>query len=106
MPCSPDLPSTVERRARVDPSPSLLYVVGNSAPRRVTVISDHRHQVIDADGHVIERDQELFEFLPPPFRGYGRVLAYPFFPTLDGFHRAARKAADGTRVTSRSRRPS
>ncbi|HYU18072.1 MAG TPA: amidohydrolase family protein [Chloroflexota bacterium] len=64
------------------------------------MISDNRHQVIDADGHVIERDQELFEFLPPPFRGYGRVLAYPFFPTLDGFHRAARKAADGTRVTS------
>jgi predicted TIM-barrel fold metal-dependent hydrolase len=61
---------------------------------------DQLGPVIDADGHVIEVDRELFEYLPPPYRGYGRLLAYPFFPTLDGFHRAARKAADGTRVTS------
>src|SRR5947209_4202473 len=64
-------------------------------PRR-----DHLGPVIDADGHVIERDDELFEYLPAPYTGYGRLLAYPFFPTLDGFHRAARKAADRTRVTS------
>ena len=25
--------------------------------------------VVDADGHVIERDRELREFLPAPYRG-------------------------------------
>jgi predicted TIM-barrel fold metal-dependent hydrolase len=60
----------------------------------------HLGAVIDADGHVVERDAELFEYLPAPYRGHGRLLSFPFFPTLDGFHRAARKAADGTRVTS------
>src|SRR5688572_7637855 len=61
--------------------------------------ANHR-PVIDADGHVYENDRELFEYLPPPFRGHTRLFSAPFFPALDGFHRAARKAADGVRVTS------
>lgn len=56
--------------------------------------------VIDADGHVYENDRDLFEYLPAPFRGQTRLFSAPFFPTLDGYHRAARKAADGFRVTS------
>jgi predicted TIM-barrel fold metal-dependent hydrolase len=60
----------------------------------------NQRPVIDADGHVYENDRELFEYLPPPFRGHTRLFSAPFFPTLDGFHRAARKAADGVRVSS------
>ncbi len=55
----------------------------------------YRSRVIDADGHVIESDQEIFPYLPPPYRGAPQVLTSPFFPTLDGFHRGARRIADG-----------
>lgn len=50
---------------------------------------------IDADGHVVESDRELLQFLPPPFKGRADLLSFPFFPTLDGFHRQARRVADG-----------
>jgi predicted TIM-barrel fold metal-dependent hydrolase len=46
-------------------------------------------RILDADGHVIERDVELLEYLEPPYRGNPVLLGYPFFPTLDGFHRGA-----------------
>jgi predicted TIM-barrel fold metal-dependent hydrolase len=51
--------------------------------------------VIDADGHVIESDAELLAYLPPPYRRHESLLGYPFFPTLDGFHRAAQRLTDG-----------
>ena len=50
---------------------------------------------IDADGHVVESDADILPFLPPPFRGRDDLLGFPFFPTLDGWHRAARRVADG-----------
>ncbi len=50
---------------------------------------------IDADGHVVESDAELLQFLPGPFKGREDLLSFPFFPTLDGFHRQARRVADG-----------
>ena len=50
---------------------------------------------IDADGHVVESDAELLDFLPLPYRGRQDLLSFPFFPTLDGFHRQARRVADG-----------
>jgi predicted TIM-barrel fold metal-dependent hydrolase len=50
---------------------------------------------IDADGHIVEGDAELLQFLPAPFKGREDLLAFPFFPTLDGFHRQARRVADG-----------
>jgi len=50
---------------------------------------------IDADGHVVEADSELLDFLPAPFKGRDDLLAFPFFPTLDGFHRQARRILDG-----------
>ena len=36
---------------------------------------------IDADGHVVEADSELLEFLPAPFKGRDDLMAFPFFPT-------------------------
>ena len=53
------------------------------------------HRVIDADGHVVERDDQLLQYLDEPFRGREDLLTGPFFPSLDGWHRAARRIADG-----------
>ena len=58
---------------------------------------DHR-PVVDSDGHVIEADLEIFEYLPPPYRGQQQLLAYPFFPTLDGWHRSARRVTDASGI--------
>ena len=44
--------------------------------------------VVDADGHVIERDRELREFLPPPFRSVKGKREYPLF-SWDGWARGA-----------------
>ena len=55
--------------------------------------------VIDADGHVMESDRELLEYLEPPFRGHPELLTFPFFPTLDGWHRQVRRVADGKNRT-------
>ncbi|HZT07691.1 MAG TPA: amidohydrolase family protein [Chloroflexota bacterium] len=52
-------------------------------------------RVIDADGHIIESETEIFAYLPPPYRGQDQLFSYPFFPTLDGWHRAARRVTDG-----------
>lgn len=46
-------------------------------------------RVVDGDGHIVERDAELYEFLEPPYHGNSAVLGYPFFPTLDGYNRGA-----------------
>ncbi|MFQ5917671.1 MAG: amidohydrolase family protein [Candidatus Binatia bacterium] len=51
-------------------------------------------QVIDTDGHIFERDNIIFEYLEPPYRGRKELFAYPFFPTPDGFHRMARRVVD------------
>lgn len=47
------------------------------------------NRILDGDGHVIERDAELFEYLDPPYRGNTTLLGYPFFPALDGYNRGA-----------------
>lgn len=57
-----------------------------------------RGPVIDADGHVVESDQEIFEYLPSPYRGEQQLFAYPFFPTLDGWHRSARRVTDASGI--------
>lgn len=54
-----------------------------------------RFPVIDADGHVMERDQTIYEYLPAPFHGQEQLFMTSFFPTLDGWHRSARRVADG-----------
>jgi predicted TIM-barrel fold metal-dependent hydrolase len=58
-------------------------------------MEDHFPGVIDADGHVLEVDREIFEYLPPPYRGQDQLFLTSFFPTLDGWHRTARRIADG-----------
>jgi len=50
---------------------------------------------IDADGHIVESDAELLDFLPAPYTSRQDLLCFPFFPTLDGFHRQGRRVADG-----------
>jgi uncharacterized protein len=44
--------------------------------------------VIDADGHVLERDRDLREFLPPRFRAVKGKREYPLF-SWDGWARGA-----------------
>jgi uncharacterized protein len=44
--------------------------------------------VIDADGHILERDQELRNFLPPEFRAVPGKRQYPLF-AWDGWARGA-----------------
>ena len=45
------------------------------------------YPIIDADGHVMEKDSELHEFLEGRHRGQPRFETYSFFPSLDGWHR-------------------
>jgi uncharacterized protein len=45
--------------------------------------------MLDADGHLIERDEELLEYMEAPYRGNNTLLGFPFFPTLDGYQRGA-----------------
>lgn len=45
--------------------------------------------IVDADGHLMESDQEIYEYLDSPYRGVPAITGYPFFPTLDGFQRGA-----------------
>ena len=49
---------------------------------------------IDADGHVMEPDEELRRYLPAPFEGRRALTA--LFPSLDGWPRSTRKAPDNT----------
>jgi predicted TIM-barrel fold metal-dependent hydrolase len=46
-------------------------------------------KIIDADGHLMESDREIYEYLDAPYRGVSAITGYPFFPTLDGFQRGA-----------------
>ena len=64
-------------------------------PRYVTP-GGRQLTIVDADGHVMEKDAELFPYLPPPYAGQRALLVQPaFFPSLDGYNRSARRIADG-----------
>jgi uncharacterized protein len=55
------------------------------------------YPIIDADGHVLEKDYELADFLEGRYREMKRNETYGFFPSLDGWHRgfsAAGKEVD------------
>ncbi len=45
--------------------------------------------MFDADGHVFEKQTEIFEFLDYPFRGKSNLLHTPFFPAFDDWNRTA-----------------
>lgn len=47
------------------------------------------YPIIDADGHVLEKDSELHEFLAGRYQGMARFETYGFFPSLDGWHRGS-----------------
>jgi predicted TIM-barrel fold metal-dependent hydrolase len=51
-------------------------------------VPDLPYPVVDADGHVHERDADIREYLPEPYAGMAWVKTHPFFPTLDGWPRA------------------
>ena len=48
--------------------------------------------IIDADGHIYEKDEELFAYLAEPYARRQTLLAFPFWPTIDGFQRGAIQA--------------
>jgi len=52
-------------------------------------------RVFDTDGHIFEKDDIIAEYLEAPYRGRKELFLYPFFPPPDGFHRMARRIADG-----------
>lgn len=52
-------------------------------------------QVVDTDGHIFEKDADIFEYLESPYHGRKELLSQPFFPGFDGFHRMARRVGDG-----------
>ena len=47
------------------------------------------YPIIDADGHVMEKDSELHDFLEGRYRGSPRFATYGYFPSLDGWHRGS-----------------
>ncbi len=51
--------------------------------------------MIDGDGHVIEHDARIKPYLEEPYRSHPDLLNVPFYPSLDGWNRAARRVADG-----------
>ena len=46
-------------------------------------------RAIDGDGHIRERDAEIWKYLDEPYGSSEVTLNYPFFPSLDGFQRGA-----------------
>lgn len=46
-----------------------------------------QYPIIDADGHVLEKDSELHDFLEGRYRNMPRFETYSFFPSLDGWNR-------------------
>ena len=51
------------------------------------------YRIIDADGHVMELDEELREHIGPPYRDLEWHRSYSFWPglTMDGYLRSLRK---------------
>ena len=51
------------------------------------------YRIIDADGHVMELDSELREFIGAPYNDLEWHHSYSFWPglTMDGFLRSLRK---------------
>ena len=52
-------------------------------------------RAIDGDGHIRERDAEIWRHLDEPYGSSEVTLNYPFFPSLDGFQRGAFGAVAG-----------
>jgi predicted TIM-barrel fold metal-dependent hydrolase len=61
-------------------------------------------RLFDADGHVFERDAEIFEHLRPPFQGRRELLRSALFPAMDTWNRTALSVAGGYVEGSTARR--
>jgi uncharacterized protein len=59
----------------------------------------------DADGHVFEKESEIFKYLDPPYRGRTELLGRPLFPAMDDWNRTALSVAGGYVEGSTSHRP-
>ena len=57
--------------------------------------------MIDADGHVSERDDVLIDYLPAPFTSKRRLFSHYFFTLSDNFHRSAELLLDGATAEDR-----
>lgn len=57
--------------------------------------------IVDADGHVSERDDTLLGYLPAPFTGKTRLFSHYFFTLSDNFHRSAELLLDGAEGADR-----
>ena len=55
-------------------------------------------RVIDADGHVMELDEQLWEYMGPPYKHGQWHRSYAFFPSLDGFTRAITNGGGAART--------
>lgn len=55
------------------------------------------YRIIDADGHVMELDEELVEYLPAPFGDMGWHRTYSLWPGWDGYVRALRPSGGWVR---------
>ena len=58
----------------------------------------------DADGHVFEKEEEIFEYLEPPYRGRTELLNRSLFPAMDDWNRTALSIAGGYAEGSAARR--
>jgi len=47
------------------------------------------YPIIDADGHVLEKDSELHDYLEGRYGKAPRFETYPYFPSLDGWNRGS-----------------
>ncbi len=59
--------------------------------------------IIDSDGHITERDEELVDYLPPPFTSNRRLFSHYFFTLSDKFHRGAESILDSRREEENAR---
>ena len=68
-------------------------------------MSDYR--IIDADGHVMELDEQLQNYIGSPYKDLEWHRSYSFWPGLnmDGYFRALRKAGWLGRGRHRTQRP-
>ena len=51
-------------------------------------------EVIDADGHILEREDDVFPYLDEMYRNES-MRSFTFFPALDQWHRGAFQAKQG-----------
>ncbi len=60
--------------------------------------------MFDADGHIFERDDEIFEHLDAPYKGARSLLRSSLFPALDNWNRTALAVAGTYAEGSTSKR--